>query len=1038
MRIQAKFIYASIIVTLITMAAGVVSTQAANIKGNIFTGSQNVDGTPNTATAVPIKDAKVMVQDMVTGEIIKYANEPNNNTYSVWVPNHHEYVLMFSAPGHDSTSRAANITTGGTYYIDAYLPPMDPPSANLLIYAFQDLFPNGGDDGGQLDPALAGVVLTMTHESGQVYTGTTGTIEDPGCSVMPGAGNGEASNPAGLCYFTGLLPGKYQVSATPPDTDWYHMTSEEGTQEWTVTLHPNDPGTELGGYMVWFGFMPKLGQLDPAPGTVTVSGTFLDSENVVEPVPFPEQCEISAMGQVTDAFAVLFDAEDAKTAIATTEADPVTGAYEFNNLPPGKYKMFAVDKGHRYVFKILELPEIKPEGENEIPLTGLDFLIPRFFSSIGGYVLDDLGNGVAGAIVKVRLEGQSPVLQTMSDVNGYYLFPDIPEFETMAYVDVAAPTGYQHMNVAAAVTPPGNNCTEHLAFTDGKKGNRAVEALAGLDYRADLYVELVPAATGTISGFVFNDSLRRGTWTADGVYDESIEPSIQGVEVQVWNAMETIPPVASAISGIYDEAVLRASGWFPPYEAGPPPETWDGGVYDTNFLGHYAIQGLAAGDYWVKTVPPVGYSPTPRLYLSPGKNVRSADLIAAGLLVSKANFGNWVQTRDVISWDGSKYEMVFDGSDALRNPDTNKIIPGFIDGLAVLDDRTLLLSFDRTMNLPGIGDVIDSDIVKFEAASLGPKTSGTFSLYFDAAASGLSFDTDLPLNHDDVDAFALLPDGRLVFSMRGNPSVIRNANNKRTTRDEDLLVWDGSTWGLYLDGSDLGLQINNNHEVNGIDVRGNDIYLTVRGRFTAPPASGDAGTVFVCKNAVVGAVSTCDFDPVPYFEGSANGMPSVKAMSIGPLGVQIAKVTVTGGENLNLDIGLHTKVPIAGKVHGGIFDDVRVETDPNNAFLNEKALLTGLPVGVYDYLGYLIDVMFQPSGLCYPVQPIPAVCDGPEFGTTGIDIQRRIGSGPYIYIGNDPAQLGYYDNTYQSIPMTYTFGQGQAEYVADWSLPPWQ
>ena len=97
------------------------------------------------------------------------------------------------------------------------------------------------------------------------------------------------------------------------------------------------------------------------------------------------------------------------------------------------------------------------------------------------------------------------------------------------------------------------------------------------------------------------------------------------------------------------------------------------------------------------------------------------------------------------------WAMHFDGSDvglATRN----------LDVLELQADGSLLLSTEVGVTLPGLGAVDDSDIVRFIPTTTGTNTSGNYQWYFDGSDVGL---TD---NGEDVDALALLTDGRLLVS----------------------------------------------------------------------------------------------------------------------------------------------------------------------------------------------------------------------------------------------------------------------------------
>ena len=72
----------------------------------------------------------------------------------------------------------------------------------------------------------------------------------------------------------------------------------------------------------------------------------------------------------------------------------------------------------------------------------------------------------------------------------------------------------------------------------------------------------------------------------------------------------------------------------------------------------------------------------------------------------------------------------------------------------------------------------DSDIVRFVPTSFGSSTAGSFAFFFDGSDVGLTND------NEDVDAIALMSNGRLLVSTLGSASA-SGANGQ----DTDLLVF---------------------------------------------------------------------------------------------------------------------------------------------------------------------------------------------------------------------------------------------------------
>lgn len=229
--------------------------------------------------------------------------------------------------------------------------------------------------------------------------------------------------------------------------------------------------------------------------------------------------------------------------------------------------------------------------------------------------------------------------------------------------------------------------------------------------------------------------------------------------------------------------------------------------------------------------------------------------------------------EDVISFNGSNFlrrttayvnhSLLLDGSD-LGMGTLN------VDGAVVVDGDTLLLSIAQDASLPGIGAVDDSDIVRFDG-TLGPSTAGTFSMYFDGSDVGLTTDAE------DVDAFEVLEDGRLLVSTFDTAYV----SGLASASDEDLMVFTptslgpttAGTWAMYFDGSDVGLGESGNEDVDAVSVADNgDILLSTRGNANVPGASFADEDVFACTPTSAGMTTKCFYSPQPVHDGSVFGI----------------------------------------------------------------------------------------------------------------------------------------------------------------------
>ncbi|HEX4746005.1 MAG TPA: fibronectin type III domain-containing protein, partial [Gaiellaceae bacterium] len=280
----------------------------------------------------------------------------------------------------------------------------------------------------------------------------------------------------------------------------------------------------------------------------------------------------------------------------------------------------------------------------------------------------------------------------------------------------------------------------------------------------------------------------------------------------------------------------------------------------------YADSGLTASTSYSYRVRAQDAAPN----VGPFANLASATTLAPArplffsLLSDGTVGGVSAANEDVISYDGaSTFSVVFDGSDVGLGSRR-------LDAFGWLDADSLLFSLESDgATLAGVGGTIDdSDVIRFDAISLGATTSGAFSMYFDGSDVGLTS------SGEDVDAFELLANGTIVLSTEGSAGV-----PGVSAADEDLLVFTPTTLGpstagsyaMYFDGSDVGLSSSGeNVDAAAVDATGR-IYLSTTGNFSVTGASGADEDVFVFTPTTLGASTTGSYSASLYFDGSVLG-----------------------------------------------------------------------------------------------------------------------------------------------------------------------
>lgn len=215
--------------------------------------------------------------------------------------------------------------------------------------------------------------------------------------------------------------------------------------------------------------------------------------------------------------------------------------------------------------------------------------------------------------------------------------------------------------------------------------------------------------------------------------------------------------------------------------------------------------------------------------------------------------------EDIVTYDSATdtWSLYFDGSDIG--------ITGDVNAFSIMNDGSILLSLDAAVTLNGLGTVDDSDILHFIPTSVGSNTSGTLSFYTIGSNVGLT------ASGENIDAIDFTPDGRLLVSTGGSYSVPGISGG-----DEDLIALDssGSSWTLYFDGSDVGLNESNSEDISGvwIDPTNNQIHLTTVGSFSVVGLDGGGADIFICTPTALGSTTACTFNS--YWIGSLQGFSS--------------------------------------------------------------------------------------------------------------------------------------------------------------------
>jgi hypothetical protein len=135
---------------------------------------------------------------------------------------------------------------------------------------------------------------------------------------------------------------------------------------------------------------------------------------------------------------------------------------------------------------------------------------------------------------------------------------------------------------------------------------------------------------------------------------------------------------------------------------------------------------------------------------------------------------------------------------------------------------------------------------------------------------------------ENIDALAVLPDGRLLISTAGAVSV-----PGVTGADVDLLAFTptslgtntAGTWAMYFDGSDVSLTDGSGEDVDGLFVKPPTsptgrptLYFSTRGNFSVPGLAGLSNDIFAFNPSSLGPNTSGTYGPGLTLQGGSSGL----------------------------------------------------------------------------------------------------------------------------------------------------------------------
>lgn len=200
--------------------------------------------------------------------------------------------------------------------------------------------------------------------------------------------------------------------------------------------------------------------------------------------------------------------------------------------------------------------------------------------------------------------------------------------------------------------------------------------------------------------------------------------------------------------------------------------------------------------------------------------------------------------EDVVVYDdvNDTWQLFYDGSQAGTET-------AVVSAFSLYGPSSLLLSFNNSIDVPGIGTVEIGDIVMYSIPT------GTFSFIFDGSDVGLNNPQT-----EVIDAITII-NGNLAVSTTGNLTQ----NNFLRASGEDVVMFKNPTfgqntagyWEIYFDGSMVGLD-DDERNVNGawFDQSTTKLYVTTEGDFSLAGLQIKSSDLAVCQIITWGAGNT--------------------------------------------------------------------------------------------------------------------------------------------------------------------------------------
>lgn len=320
------------------------------------------------------------------------------------------------------------------------------PAGQLSVLVFEDNNPINNAPEIPEERGLAGFTVILNEAGGtygasggmvmaDAFGNPLGTTYNPDGSVLQ-IGTGEIRTDAdGQALIKNLSPGKYGIQVVPPTMppgqEWHQTATIEGTKTVDAWIKANEPAVfvEYGppGHHVFIGFVQEK-SLPAGSGTGRITGRVVNLHN-----SRPPDFTFYNGRPIEGAYVGLNRIAGNPQGIFVGPADPATGDFAIDNVPPGDYQLVVWDDKLDLIFGFHNLTV--PPGGAEVAL--LDVPIFNWFAKLESDVFYDSDGdgqrdadepGMAGQAVNLRFRDGSIYQSTVTDPSGHAKFEEVFPF----------------------------------------------------------------------------------------------------------------------------------------------------------------------------------------------------------------------------------------------------------------------------------------------------------------------------------------------------------------------------------------------------------------------------------------------------------------------------------------------------------------------------------------------------------------------------------------------------------------------------------